>query len=230
MSLIGIICAIRPEAKPIVDMLGLTLLENSPFPIYQGELNGNNYHLSICGQGKASAAAASQSLIDRFGVIEIFNVGICGALCDELKITDIVVSTCFVQHDFSIDEEGEHSCWHPTLKNHLIETDLPNVINNIELHSSDYRFGTIASGDKFIKSKALKNNLFDQSGAIAVDMESAAIALVCTLNKVGFVSIRAVSDLAESIPHDFDQNMEKAICNVSELLRKTLLAPQHYFA
>lgn len=230
MSLIGIICAIRPEAKLIVEMLGLTLLENCPFQIYQGEYNGNNYHLSICGLGKASAASASQSLIDKFGVVEIFNVGICGALSDDLKITDIVVSTCFVQHDFSIDEEGEHCCWHPTFKNHLIETNLPNVISTIELHSSAYRFGVIASGDKFIKSKSLKNDLYVQSGAVAVDMESAAIGLVCRLNKVAFVSIRAVSDLAESIPHDFEDNMERAIVNVSELLRKVLLVPLSDFA
>jgi len=142
MNSIGIICAIRPEAKPIVDMLGLTLLEKCPFPIYQGEFNGNNYHLSICGLGKASAAASAQSLIDKFNVAEIFNVGICGALSGELAITDIVISKHFIQHDFNIEEQGEHSCWHPTFKTHLIETELPIVLNNIELHSADYRFGS----------------------------------------------------------------------------------------
>lgn len=229
MNIIGIICAIRPEAKPIVEMLGLTLLETSPFPIYQGEHNGKIYYLSICGLGKACAAASTQSLIDRFSVVEIFNVGICGALSGELAITDIVISKRFIQHDFNIDEEGEHSCWHPTFKTHLIETELPIVLKNIELHTADYRLGPIASGDKFIKSKLVKNALFEQTGAIIVDMESAAIALVCKLNSVAFVSIRAVSDLAESIPHDFEQNMDKAIYVVSTFLQKTLLVQQPEF-
>jgi len=226
MNVIGIICAIRPEAKPIIEMLGLTLLETRPFPIYQGEYNGKTYYLSICGLGKVSAAASTQSLIDRFNVVEIFNVGICGALSNGLAITDIVISKRFIQHDFNIDEDGEHSCWHPTFKTHIIETELPFILKNISLYTSDYRLGPIASGDRFIKSKIVKDELFNQTGAIVVDMESSAIALVCKLNNVAFASIRAVSDLAESIPHDFEQNMGKAIDTVSSFLQKTLLVQQ----
>ena len=97
MNIIGIICAIRPEAKPIVEMLGLTLLETSPFPIYQGEHNGKIYYLSICGLGKACAAASTQSLIDRFSVVEIFNVEVSALTLGTINLwSTSVLSTVYL--------------------------------------------------------------------------------------------------------------------------------------
>jgi adenosylhomocysteine nucleosidase len=55
--------------------------------------------------------------------------------------------------------------------------------------------GLIASGDKFISTPAdLQAVLATQPQAIAVDMESGAIAQVCHIKSVLFLAIRVVSD------------------------------------
>jgi adenosylhomocysteine nucleosidase len=57
--------------------------------------------------------------------------------------------------------------------------------------------GTIATGDQFIGSQAVKDRIVNTFGAIACEMEGAAIGQVCYVNKVPFAVIRAISDDAD---------------------------------
>lgn len=57
--------------------------------------------------------------------------------------------------------------------------------------------GRVATGDIFISSKELKEELVNDFGAYCGEMEGGAIAHVCTLNKTPFVIIRAMSDKAD---------------------------------
>ena len=55
--------------------------------------------------------------------------------------------------------------------------------------------GLICTGDKFITDHAILADIKAQfPDGLAVDMESAAIAQVCHLEKVPFVSFRIISD------------------------------------
>ena len=56
--------------------------------------------------------------------------------------------------------------------------------------------GIIASGDQFINSKEKKTWIRDTFGAIACEMEGAAIGHVCYVSGVDFVVIRCISDNA----------------------------------
>ena len=57
--------------------------------------------------------------------------------------------------------------------------------------------GTIATGDQFIGNQETKKRIVDTFGAIACEMEGAAIGQVCYVNKVPFAVIRAISDDAD---------------------------------
>ena len=75
---------------------------------------------------------------------------------------------------------------------------------NISLHP-----GLIVTGDWFVDSKEKMREIVGHFPECkAVDMESAAIAQTCLLNKVRFISFRVISDLPledsdASMYHDF---------------------------
>jgi adenosylhomocysteine nucleosidase len=63
--------------------------------------------------------------------------------------------------------------------------------------SADIREGLIVSGDWFVDSKDKMRAILDHfPNALAVDMESAAIAQTAHLFGVPFVSFRIISDIA----------------------------------
>ena len=70
-----------------------------------------------------------------------------------------------------------------------------HLAHNVNL-SAKAICGVVASGDQFIASREKKNYLKDNFGAIACEMEGAAIGHVCYLSGVEFVIIRCISDNA----------------------------------
>ena len=67
------------------------------------------------------------------------------------------------------------------------------------------KFGLIASGDKFISTpEDLRAVLAVRPTALAVDMESGAIAQVCYLRSVPFLALRVVSD-TPGVPNHHEQ-------------------------
>ena len=57
--------------------------------------------------------------------------------------------------------------------------------------------GAILTGDQVIFSAAKRRALREEFAASAVDMESAAIAQVCAMHRLPFLSVRAISDYAD---------------------------------
>jgi adenosylhomocysteine nucleosidase len=54
--------------------------------------------------------------------------------------------------------------------------------------------GIIATGDIFCTDINMKNKIYSKFNAECVEMEGAAIAQVCYLDKVPFIVIRSISD------------------------------------
>ena len=84
--------------------------------------------------------------------------------------------------------------------------------------------GKIASGDCFVNSAEKKKYISETFGAIACEMEGAAIGHVCYVNKVPFCVIRAISDAADGSSHmDYSKFTALAAKNsaavMTELLR-----------
>ncbi len=67
--------------------------------------------------------------------------------------------------------------------------------------------GRVASGDKFIGTKEGKEHIKRYVQGDCAEMEGAAIAHACWLNRIPFVIIRAISDSAD----------EQANCPMSSL-------------
>ncbi|WP_288227731.1 hypothetical protein [uncultured Enterococcus sp.] len=58
--------------------------------------------------------------------------------------------------------------------------------------------GTFGTGEGFVTTSEQRTSLINDFHIDCVDMESASIAQCCFLNKISFLSIRIVSDKANS--------------------------------
>lgn len=196
----------------------LPLLEN-------GELIKRNYSRGIIGGnevvtvygfvGKVESAMITQALIDKFHPKYIVHCGSAGSIDPNLKIGDIVCGVEYYEHDF----QGENVLSIPA-STKLIEK-IKDVYPNIAL-------GPIVSGDLIVSDKKIKENLYNKYKALAVDMDSAAIAKVCYENGIEFCSLKVIVDTSEEHAHaEYEQNFRKFASLpstiVSELLDKHLL-------
>ena len=80
--------------------------------------------------------------------------------------------------------------------------------------------GRVCSGDQFISSQEAKDRIISEFGGDCVDMEGAAVAQVCYVNKIPFIILRAVSDKAdESSPVSFEEFEKQAAKNSASLVQ-----------
>lgn len=126
-------------------------------------------------------AAEARAIAGRFaeeGVEALWSVGVSGGIDPRLKPGDVVVAT-------SVRALGG-SEW-PTSRQ-LIEA-LPKADAPI--------FGALLGSDDIIQTTEEKARLFAATGALAVDMESHAVAQVASERGLPFLAIRAIADPAD---------------------------------
>lgn len=192
---------------------------------YSGKLNEKEYIVIKCGIGKVNAARVTQMIIDKFEVDYIINVGVAGSLNDNLEIGDIVIGKELVQHDFDTTAFGDEKGY-ITGAGKIFKSDeaLVEKYNNYVLENNqNYKaiVGTIASGDIFLTEKAMKEKIRSKFNADCVEMEGAAIAQVCTLNRVPFIVIRSISDKPNGNNQiDYNEFVDMAAKRVAELVLK----------
>ena len=216
MKKYGIITAMKEEMQEIEKIMR----EIEKQKIYEltfikGKINQNDVVLVEAGVGKVNAARTTQILIDNFKVDIVINVGSAGSANDELEIGDIVIGEKIVQHDFDITAFG-HPKGFISNVGQFLESDkkLVNEFEKIALNQEDefnIKIGTVASGDIFCTDIKMKNKIREKFNADAIEMEGAAIAQVCKLDKVPFIIIRSISDKPNGNNNvTFDKFLEKA--------------------
>ena len=181
---IGIITAMSSEQKQVAQ-----LLENKkeytegPFQYTEGSIRNNTIILMKCGIGKVNAAAGTVELIRTFQPDCVISTGVAGGIDSCLKIMDVVVSRQIVYHDVWCGEGNVYG---------QIQGLPPTAIHG----------GLICSGDKFITDRSELNDIKEKfHEGLAVDMESGAIAQICYIYKVPFISFRIISDTPGSDNH-----------------------------
>lgn len=155
-----------------------------------GTIEGKSIVALKCGIGKVNSAISTLTLIENFHVALVINTGVAGGTGNEARVLDIVLGERIAYHDVWCGpgtKEGQASeC--PQFFECAFNLDDLNKKLNIKK-------GLIASGDIFVsRPEDIKRILKLYPDAIAVDMESAAIAQVCYKKNVPFIVIRVVSD------------------------------------
>ena len=148
-----------------------------------------------------NAAVCAQILIDRFRIDSVIFTGVAGALDPSLNIGDIVISEDCLQHDIDVSALGFEKGTIPYQEQSLFKAD-PQLV---ELAERAGRMktectvvkGRVLSGDQFIADRKKVEELHSAFGGTCTEMEGAAVAQVCAMNKKSFVIIRSMSDKAD---------------------------------
>lgn len=220
---IGIIAAEAKEIEAIKEiMANIEEIEIYDLKMFKGEINGKKYIIVRSGVGKVNSARTTQVLIDKFDIEYIINVGSAGAINDTLNIGDIVIGENLVQHDFDVTAFGRDKGYIPdTGKFFKAEEKLIEKCKNIKIEKVNIITGTIASGDIFCTDVDKKNKIKKEFNADCIEMEGAAIAQVCFLNKIPFIIIRSISDIPNGNNQiDFNQFLEFASKNCAEFIKQ----------
>ena len=200
MKRIGIIVAMQEELEEIKEYVeDINEKEIRHITFIEGKVEEKNVVLVQCGIGKVNAAMVTQALIDSYNIEYIVNIGVAGALNPMLNIGDVVIADKLIQHDFDITAFG-HDKGYITGVGDYISSDsqliekIKNSINNIANEEYKIKVGIIASGDIFCTEVEMKDKIYAKFNADCVEMEGAAIAQVCYLDKIPFIIIRSISD------------------------------------
>lgn len=162
-------------------------------------------------------------LLERFGARAVLFTGVAGGLADGVAVGDVVVATDLLQHDmdasplFARHEVPLYgrarfpadATWADALAQAAAEVLADPAallgaatVDAFDLHRPRVHRGLVVSGDRFVataaESTALRAAL---PGALAVEMEGAAVAQVCHDYGVPFAAVRTVSDRADDQAH-----------------------------
>ena len=229
MKTIGIIGAMSEEITYLKEKIEIVTTKNIiGLDFHVGKYCGNSIVLVISGIGKVNAAVCTQVLIDHFGVDYIINTGCAGAIHPELGIGDILISTDAVQHDMDVSALGDPIGTIPRLAESYFRADemLVKLAQEAAAETAEnYHviLGRVASGDKFIGTKEGKEHIKKYVQGDCAEMEGAANAHACWLNRIPFVIIRAISDSAdEQANMSYEQFVLLAAKRSSELVEKML--------
>lgn len=212
--MIGIIGAMDNEICNIKQDMKISYEETiSNMNFCVGEFMGVKIVLGKCYEGKVNSAVCTQTMILKYKVDCIINVGIAGAISDNLNIYDVVIPKDTVEYDFDTTALGYDKGFVFGLDCVRLKCDdkICNIIKNICKNVSCYS-ATIGTDDKFVENKEDKNRILkDFNDVIAVDMESASICHTCNLNNVPFCAIRVISDSGSGV--EFREFADEA-CNI----------------
>ena len=214
----------------------------------QQVFKGTDVHIEKCGIGKVNAALGAQRMINEWHPDAIISSGCAGGNGDEVNVQDVVVGREVSYHDvycgtaidnttiygqvqglparFQADpyllRKSEELRGNEELRMKNEELRVKNEAS-FTLHSS-----LIVTGDWFVDSREKMRDIISHfPDARAVDMESAAIAHACYLNKVPFISFRIISDVplrdtGAQQYHDFWSNIAERSFQVTKSFVESL--------
>jgi adenosylhomocysteine nucleosidase len=154
---------------------------------FRAEIGGKEFAVVGHGIGHRRATEAARRAFDSIpGAELVIGTGVVGALSSGLKPGDLVLSDRIL----TIDGDGQLSEQVITVS----ESHLRAVGRSLSSAGIAYSTGAILTSHRVLATGAEKRCAKESTGAIAVDMETAAIAAEAAARGLPFVAIRAVLD------------------------------------
>ena len=173
MSTLGIVVAVTAEARSLVKQ-----------SIANGELIRlpDGAMLTVSGIGPRRATMASRSLVEK-GATALLSWGSAGGLVPEISPGSLILPKTIIASNRSLYYVD--AAWHISLCNRLK--------GHVDFYTDPMTESTTVAC-----SPAEKAILFRETGAIGVDMESAAVATVAQEVGIPFMVVRAVADAMDT--------------------------------
>lgn len=176
MARIGILTALLPEAACLIRRPGLQTL----IPL------SDERSLFVSGTGAARARQGAECLLAN-GAEYLLSLGTAGALAMEINAGDVIVPERVI-----LDRDRHHDtdeAWRTVVVRGLLARGVP-------VHG-----GELLHATEIIRNTEDKRALYQNTGAVAVDMESAAVLETASAAGVPSLVVRVVVDPADlSIP------------------------------
>ncbi len=206
MRRVGLVCAMRGERDCLSRPGGAEWnpLEPGPFETSSAALGDTEAVCVVSGIGKAAAAAATQYLVERFSPVLIVSFGLAGALSASARTGELVLPSVVLQGDTGIYDRGGFQApvgWEEGVGRRRFHHEYPAdpAVHEwgrgfLEERGVDHHTGPLVTCDQAVFSSHRRRELHHTFHAVAVDMESGAIAQAAALNHVPFCAFRALSD------------------------------------
>ena len=172
---------------------------------------GKNIFLCLSGIGHKSSFDATKKLI-KLNVDALISWGIAGATCDLVTTGDLILAKTIIKDGKSYNTSDE---WCKKIIYHF--KDSPHRILNKD----------IVSTGEICATSVEKMRLFKKTKALAIDMESAAMAELAIENNLDFIVIRAIADSEVlNIPDAVIKNIDNyGRIKIIRLIRSCMLNP-----
>lgn len=176
---------------------------------------------AIGGHGKAQFAITSQHLIDCFPSTELLIcAGAAGAIDDCVSPFDVVVGSATTEHDYVLKFSKRPQ---PYFKNCSFVTPNSFSTTNFRIHH-----GVIASGDEDVVSLSRAREIKEATDALCVAWEGAGAARAAQFNKIDFVELRGITDVADGLASShFEANLPLAMKNLVQVIENGLTRRMH---
>ena len=248
MSRIAIVSAMHEELRALLPALEKPQrAEFAGRAFHFGQMQGQPVVMVLSGIGKVAAATTTAVLMERFQPQQLIFTGVAGGIGDGVAVGDIVVGSSYLQHDMDasplfprhelpgygrsrlaadpgllalLQQAAEQAiAWLPQ------QLD-PATRAAFGLHAPRVHAGKIITGDRFVATAAESHALrAELAAALAVDMESAAVAQVCHDYGVPFCAVRTISDRADDQAHvDFPAFLEQVARHYSGRMLEVALS------
>ncbi|MHB1033759.1 MAG: phosphorylase family protein [Pirellulales bacterium] len=186
---VGIVFALSIESGGLVDRLESPVsIQGSGFLAREGKLQGRQVVVVESGPGCPAAARATEALVAGHRPAWVVSAGFAGGLTADLRRGDILLADGVVHtagQRLSID----------------LKVDPASLAQSPGLH-----VGRLLTTDRIIRHPEEKRSLGQAHEALAVDMETWAVAEICRREKVRFLAVRVINDAVDDeLPRDVDR-------------------------
>jgi adenosylhomocysteine nucleosidase len=198
----GVVAALEAEART----LGIAVRRSDGLASL-----GDGALLAVSGMGGTLAAIAARTLVDA-GALSLMSFGLAGGLDPALSAGSVVLPSEV------ISREGARfltaTAWHERLR---IAIAIQRPVAVGRLLTSDTPIDTIAD----------KARAFVETGAVAVDMESLAVAEVAAAHDLPFIAARVIVDTAADVlPRTVVAASRGGQVNIRQLIGGLAAAPR----
>ncbi len=171
--MIALAFALPQESAALVAMMrGRQSIEGGPLPVLRGSLAACEITVLHHGIGAACSEARVARFLNLHRPEILISSGFAGGLDPGLHVGDIVFA-----ENFS-------------------DPALIEKLRRVKPEEARAQFGALTTQPLAAETVAAKALLFRETGALAVDMETAGIRALCEKSGVRMLSVRAISDTA----------------------------------
>ena len=174
---IAILGAIKDEIAGIKNQMRIdNALRWQTGNAFVGEWQGEPIVLVRSGMGRDRARRALAEVAEKVDLKEVISIGYAGALDTALQVGELVVADQVVHYE--------------TLKSYPLDEALISTM-------PEARRGTLLTVDEVVATPPEKKALREKFSAVAVDMETSALAEEAQTRHLPFASVRAITDTAD---------------------------------